>query len=91
MKKIIAQLNVQKKQEVNFLNLAKIMIKESNNEKGCISYRLHKDIYNQGKYLFYEEYIDQIARDSHNNSTHFKWFINKITPLLVEEPIINNY
>ncbi|WP_299120811.1 putative quinol monooxygenase [uncultured Tenacibaculum sp.] len=92
MKKIIvAQLNVQKKHEASFLDLAKIMVEKSNKEQGCISYRLHKDIYNQGRYLFYEEYISKTARDFHNNSDHFNWFINNITSLLIEEPIINNY
>lgn len=92
MKKIIvAQLNIKKGHEINFLELSKSMVIQSNNEIGCITYRLHQDIYNKGKYLFYEEYIDETARDFHNKSNHFKCFIDNVTPMLSEKPIIHNY
>jgi quinol monooxygenase YgiN len=90
-KVIIAQIAIQQGKENDFLKLALEMVKTSNAETGCITYRLHKDLFNENNYLFYEEYIDSKAVDAHNNSTHFHQFINDITPLITKKPIINIY
>ncbi|MEE3999375.1 putative quinol monooxygenase [Tenacibaculum sp. FZY0031] len=90
-KVIIAQLAIQQGKENYFLKLAVEMVKMSNAEKGCITYQLHKDLFNEGNYLFYEEYIDKTAVEAHNNSAHFHQFIKDITPLITREPIINIY
>ncbi|TDQ27779.1 putative quinol monooxygenase [Tenacibaculum caenipelagi] len=90
-KVIIAQIAIQQGKENDFLKLAIEMVKTSNAETGCITYRLHKDLFNESNYLFYEEYIDSKAVDAHNNSTHFHQFIKDITPLITKEPIINIY
>lgn len=90
-KVIIAQIAIQQGKESDFLKLAEEMVKTSNSETGCITYQLHKDLFGEGNYLFYEEYIDRKAVDAHNNSTHFHQFIKDITALITKEPIINIY
>ena len=90
-KVIVAQIAIKKRKESKFLELAEEMVKISNSEIGCITYRLHKDLFNDGNYLFYEEYVDSSAVDIHNNSSHFHQFIKDITPLITKTPIINIY
>lgn len=92
MKKIIiAQLSIKETYIAQFLNLSEDMVKISNSEKGCITYQLHNDVFNSNSFIFYEEYINEEAVNHHNNSTHFSNFINAITPLLTQAPIINIY
>ncbi|WBX75127.1 putative quinol monooxygenase [Tenacibaculum ovolyticum] len=88
---IVAQISVKKEFNTEFLDFAEIMVAKSNNEDGCITYRLNKDVYNDSEYIFYEEYINKEAIDFHNTSSHFIDFINKISPMLLKEPIINIY
>lgn len=90
-KVIIAQIAIQQGKENDFLKLAVEMVKTSNAETECITYQLHKDLFSEGNYLFYEEYINSKAVDAHNNSAHFHQFIKDITPLITKEPIINIY
>jgi len=88
---IVAQISVKKEFNTEFLNFAEIMVTKSNNENGCITYRLNRDVYNDTEYIFYEEYVNKKAIDFHNTSSHFSDFINKISSMLLKEPIINIY
>ncbi|MEX6625422.1 putative quinol monooxygenase [Tenacibaculum salmonis] len=90
-KTIVAQISINKKFETKFLNLAATIVTKSNAEEGCITYRLHKDIYNENAYLFYEEYLNETAVDFHNSSSHFNVFIDEISSMLLKEPVINIY
>lgn len=92
MKKVVfVQLCIQENKVETFLNLAKNMVKKSNEEIGCLKYKLLKDNYKENDFFIYEEYQDQKAVDAHNTSEHFKDFLNLVMPILAREPIIETF
>lgn len=87
-KTIIAQLSIQESKTEEFLNLAHIMVKSSNAEKGCLTYKLMQNTHLLNDYMFFEEYENIEAVNTHNSSAHFNSFLNAVKPLLNKEPII---
>lgn len=92
MKKVIvAQLNIKESGITAFLSLAEEVVASANNETGCTCYKLLDAVANKGEFFIYEEYINEAAIAAHNASEHFKTFIDGISPLLSQAPIINTY
>lgn len=75
---IIAKSTVLNEKREGFLRLAKRMEAESRQEAGCISYTLYEDMQEPLKFCFIEQWKDQEAIDSHNNSSHFKDLVPKM-------------
>jgi quinol monooxygenase YgiN len=44
-------------------------------ESGCVSYELHRDPENPGKFMFHECFSGQAALDAHLETPHFKQFL----------------
>ena len=88
---IIAQLSIKKESIKQFLNLTDDIVIKSNNEKGCLTYRLLNEINKPNEFIIYEKYIDDNAVSIHNSSKHFKEFINNVPKFLTKEPIIDIY
>lgn len=85
---IIVKASVQPTKVEEFLRAAKIMISKSNQEQGCLSYRLSKDVNYENEFFFYEKYKNEKAVESHNLSAHYKTFISLVMPLLCKAPVI---
>lgn len=80
MIKIVARNPVSSENKSKFIETAKELIEKSRKEKGCISYNLYESV--DGKYLtFIEEWKDEKAIESHNNSEHFKAIVPKLGEL----------
>jgi quinol monooxygenase YgiN len=45
-------------------------------EAGCLTYELHRDPENPGKFMFYEKFKNQAALDEHVNAPYFKNFLS---------------
>jgi len=45
-------------------------------EEGCLAYELHRDLENDRKFMFYEQFADQAALDAHIRTPYFKKFLN---------------
>lgn len=89
-KTIIVQLCI--KDDVNqFLQLAKQMIKDTNNEDGCISYNLYRDVTTSNSFIFYEVFKNEEAFELHNQSSHFKTFFAQVSKMLAAEPVIQSF
>ncbi|WP_211232600.1 aminoacyl-tRNA hydrolase [Brachyspira alvinipulli] len=81
MIKIIAKNPVKQENKSKFIETAKELIEKSRKEEGCISYSLYEST--DGKYLtFIEEWKDEKAIESHNNSQHFKSIVPKLGEML---------
>ncbi|WP_103864469.1 putative quinol monooxygenase [Aquimarina sp. I32.4] len=92
MKKvIIAQLSVQENKVNIFLDHAKIMVAKSNEEAGCLTYKLLNDFDKENDFFIYEEYKNEKAIADHNASGHFKEFLNSVMPLLTKKPTIETF
>jgi len=44
-------------------------------EKGCLTYELHRDTENDKLFMFYEQFADQAALDAHIAAPYFKKFL----------------
>lgn len=72
MIKLIAVLTVKPEYRCVIETKAWDLVKASRCEKGNISYNFVKDSCSEDKFIFLEEWKDQSAIDSHNNSGHFQ-------------------
>jgi quinol monooxygenase YgiN len=56
-------------------------------EPGCVTYILHRDPNDAGKFMFYEEFLNQDALDAHTKTTHLQQWVGYQTanPGLMEK------
>ena len=89
MKKVInARITVKPDAAGKFLAYAGAIIEASNQEQGCLVYKLFQEVDNPSSFIFYEEYVNKDAIDFHNSTNHFKTFIGQITEILDGSPVI---
>ena len=79
---IIAEFDVKADMVDKFLEEAKPLVKGSNAEEGCIKYELHKALDAGNIFFMVEEWKDQAAIDSHNESAHFTSIVPKLGAML---------
>ena len=79
---IVAKLSVKPEKIKDFVAAAGEMIEKSNKESGCSSYQLYQDPYDNTRFVFVEEYLNQAAVDAHFATDYFKAFGPKITDLV---------
>jgi len=88
---LTALLQAKKGMEEEFETALRIMIPETAQEKGALEYRLHRSKSNPESYFFYEKYVDQAALDAHLATPYYKALIEKVGPLLAQEPLVDTY
>lgn len=76
--KIVATLVVKPEFQSELVKVFCTLVDETRKEAGNISYELHQDIQNPLKYIIWEVWSSQEAIDSHNESPHFKAFVEAI-------------
>jgi quinol monooxygenase YgiN len=79
---IVAKVGVKPEKIKDFTEAAKEMIEKSNKESGCKFYQLYQDPYDNTKFVFVEQYVNQAAVDAHFASDYFKGFSPKIADLV---------
>lgn len=88
---IVARVEVQKGKEQEFIATTESLIKATRAEEGNISYTLYQCPSDPVEFIFYEEYKDQKAIDSHASSEHFKAFAKAIRGILAKDLIIETF
>ncbi len=92
MKKVIvAQVSIKEEFVADFKEKAAIMVSATNNESGCICYKLMQNVDSANDFVFYEEYVNQAAIESHSSSDHFKTFGDAIASMQTAPMIIDIY
>lgn len=79
MIKIVAENFVAEKHVAEFLDLVKVMVAETKNEKGCIDYGLYQDAKDPLHFTFIEEWEDMEAIGQHQKSAHYTKIIPQIS------------
>jgi quinol monooxygenase YgiN len=79
---IVAKVGVKPEKIKDFTEAAKEMIENSNKEPGCKFYQLYQDPYDNTKFVFVEQYVNQAAVDAHFAADYFKGFSPKIADLV---------
>lgn len=80
MIKIVAENFVKPGQVEEFIKKAAPLVAASQKEAGCVYYTLNQDENDKTHLTFIEQWIDEDAITTHNNSDHF----TKIVPVLGE-------
>ena len=75
MIKIVADNFVKPDSKEVFLEIAEKLIEGTRKESGNISYHLYEDLKNPFHLTFIEEWKDEEAIESHNNSEHFRKYV----------------
>ncbi|MDR1601921.1 MAG: antibiotic biosynthesis monooxygenase, partial [Tannerella sp.] len=76
--KIVATIVAKSEFQNDLEKMFQIVVDETRSEAGNILYELHQDINNPLKYIILETWQSQEAIDRHNESAHFKAFVNAI-------------
>lgn len=58
------------------------------NEKGCLLYALHKSREDAQTYMVLEQYVDEIALQSHSKTDHYRIFGRQMSVYLATPPEI---
>jgi quinol monooxygenase YgiN len=67
------------------------MIPQVQKEKGASKYILHRSKAEPSQFMFYEEYFDQAALDSHNSTSYFKQLGKDLVGLIDGHPKLAFY
>ena len=85
--KIVAIMIVKPEAVKEILPVFQAVVQGSQEEEGCISYNLHQDINDSTRFVMLEEWKSQAAIDFHNNTEHFKTFIEGSKDMIVKSEI----
>jgi quinol monooxygenase YgiN len=78
---IIAKNIVRPEQVEKFKTLARELVAESRQEKGCIAYALNEDLKDPTVLTFIERWQDQASITAHNASAHFTRIVPQLGQL----------
>ncbi len=59
-----------------------LLVREVRKEEGCLNYDLHQENANPSTFLFYENWKDMKALETHRTQPHMKAFVSKAKDLL---------
>ncbi|NER06137.1 MAG: antibiotic biosynthesis monooxygenase [Okeania sp. SIO3C4] len=74
-----------------FLELAKPGFEETHKEDGNISYTLYEEFDNPNTFLYFEEWVDREALNSHLKQPYIAPLIEEISELLAEDAEVRVY
>lgn len=83
---LVAELKARAGQERKVEGILKGMIPNVQNEKGTRKYILHQAKADPSRFMFYEEYVDQAALDTHGATSYFKQLGKDLEGLLDGSP-----
>ncbi|KZL89184.1 putative quinol monooxygenase [Clostridium magnum] len=90
MIQIVAKYKLKPGVKEEYLRLSKELIDETRKEEGCIHYSIYEEINDSSILAMLEEWKDEDAIVSHNNSDHMKRIIPELKKLR-ESTEINLY
>jgi quinol monooxygenase YgiN len=73
------------------LELCHSMYPGSRSEAGCLSYNLWTDSSNGTNFMFFEEWKDRAALETHFQTPHFTRFMSLFPSMIEGEPVIRIY
>ena len=88
---ITANFNVKPDCTAEFIRLAAVCARNTRKENGNLSYRVYRQRYDETKFTFIEEWLNDVVIEKHNEMPHFKEFLEVIAPLLAAQPEITQF
>jgi quinol monooxygenase YgiN len=74
-----------------FLEQAQQIMKHSKAEEGNNSYHLYEDILESNSFVMLEEWDDLAAIEYHNNTEHYKAFMDATAAMVLASPRVERY
>jgi quinol monooxygenase YgiN len=88
---VTANMTVIAQKRDEFLAIVRDLIKSSQAENGCISYRIYEDPDMPSSFVFIEEWDSQQILDQHFQEPHFKAFSQQLDNFVAGEPQVKVY
>lgn len=86
MKVINASFFIKENQRENFLSDAEELISETRKEEGCLAYTLYESLEERNTFIMVENWQDQLAIESHNQSPLLQKFVRKLADYSTKAP-----
>lgn len=86
MKVINASFFIKENQRENFLSDAAELISETRKEEGCLAYTLYESLEERNTFIMVENWQDQLAIESHNQSPLLQKFVCKLSDYSTKAP-----
>jgi quinol monooxygenase YgiN len=86
---VVATMNAKPGKEGEMKELLRGLLTPTRKERGCISYDLHENPEQPGKFLFYENWESKALLDAHLKSKHMAAAFPQIKKLSATEPVIS--
>lgn len=83
---IVANFDVKPDCADKFIRLAAECTRGSRKENGNLSYKVFRERGDKTRFTFIEEWLNDVAVDKHNETPHFRLFLDGIAPLIYGEP-----
>jgi quinol monooxygenase YgiN len=90
-KVIVARVLVKEGQEKAFIEVAGKLVEATRKEEGNLFYSLYQSPANATEFIFYEEYKDDAAFQTHGASAHFAAFVEGIKDLTAADLIVDQF
>ncbi|MDR3261874.1 MAG: antibiotic biosynthesis monooxygenase [Tannerella sp.] len=90
-KVIVARLVVKEGQENAFIEVATKLVNATRSEEGNLFYSLYQSPCNATEFIFYEEYKDDAAFQTHASSAHFAAFAEGTKDLTAGDLIVDEF
>jgi len=90
-KVVVARVTVKEGQEAAFISVASVLVEATRKEPGCLFYTLYQSPLDSKSFIFYEEYKDEAAFESHGSSDHFKVFAGAIGDIVDGDLIVDQF
>jgi quinol monooxygenase YgiN len=90
-KVVVARVAVKDGQEAAFIEIALTLVKATRTEEGNLFYSVYQSPANPTEFIFYEEYKDDAAFQTHASSAHFATFAEGIKDLTAGDFIIDEF
>ncbi|MDR2764613.1 MAG: antibiotic biosynthesis monooxygenase [Tannerella sp.] len=90
-KVIVARLTVKEGLEKAFIEVASKLVIATRQEEGNLFYSLYQSPLNPAEFIFYEEYKDDAAFQTHASSAHFAAFAEGIKDMTASDLIVDEF
>ncbi|AZC89530.1 hypothetical protein C4K29_3229 [Pseudomonas chlororaphis subsp. piscium] len=85
--RVVAILQAKPGQGAELERVLRAGVAPSRAEAGCLSYELHRDIDQEGRFVFVETWADRAAIETHRQMPHYKTMINAALEHVLERQV----
>ena len=85
---VVATFKAKEGKETELLEGLKALAENSQNEAGCLTYALHEETLDPGRYVLVENWTSQVALDAHFMQPYIQEAAGRGEELLAEPPVV---